>query len=82
MTEIETKKAHTLALCVEIEAIKERIEASDPEPFFGGLPPLYLQLANALGFHAKAMREKFDLGALAADQPLPEGLPEAFQAPA
>ena len=71
-SDIDAKKAHALALCVDIEAIKARIDASDPEPWFGGLPPLYMQLSNALGFHSTSMREKFGLGAIGAEvEPVP-----------
>lgn len=64
MTDIETKKAHALAIVEAIEAVKADIEAADPDPWFGGLPPLYVQLNNALGFHANAIREKFALGSV------------------
>ncbi len=65
-TSLETvnaaKQAHANAIIIKIEEAAALIR-SQPDLWFGGLPPAFLQFENMFSFHVAQLREHFDLPA-------------------
>lgn len=61
MTLKEQKQAHALNMCAQLIELKLLIE-SQPDLWFGGLPPSLLNLTVALDSHIYLITNKFELG--------------------
>lgn len=62
MTEIEKKQAHGTEIIAAMSALKDLI-GSQPDLWFGGVPPIYGQILNMLTFNADELAREFKLPA-------------------
>lgn len=61
MTEIESMNNHAQEIYNKIISITDLIINSEPTPFYGGLPPLYVQLKNTLQYHGNDIKSNFNI---------------------
>lgn len=65
MTDIEKKKAHALAVITKLAEVGAAVEEHEPGLWFGGYPPLYVQIQNFTSHIETQLRTVFEV-------PLPE----------